>query len=238
MHRTGLEPVTTRFEAGYSIRLSYRCGQQAMFLPKNIFLRKVNVSVEKSEGIVLRSIDYQDKQKIITLFTPEAGLMSLFMRRISPRNLALLSLATPFSQAEFHYTKGRSDLYGFRDGTLIEGNLHLRGSLSHLQTAGELVQTILLSQLPGKPAPALYALLTTYIKHIPQFEDPSPLIASFYLKVLHHEGLLCLETETLPEIDLLKELLHSKSFHLLKSLPLPKDTLHRTKKHFLSKIKQ
>ena len=25
MHRTGLEPVTTRFEAGYSIRLSYRC---------------------------------------------------------------------------------------------------------------------------------------------------------------------------------------------------------------------
>lgn len=25
MHRTGLEPVTTRFEAGYSIQLSYRC---------------------------------------------------------------------------------------------------------------------------------------------------------------------------------------------------------------------
>jgi hypothetical protein len=25
VHRTGLEPVTTRFEAGYSIRLSYRC---------------------------------------------------------------------------------------------------------------------------------------------------------------------------------------------------------------------
>jgi hypothetical protein len=25
MHRRGLEPLTTRFEAGYSIRLSYRC---------------------------------------------------------------------------------------------------------------------------------------------------------------------------------------------------------------------
>lgn len=25
VHRTGLEPVTTRFEAGYSIRLSYQC---------------------------------------------------------------------------------------------------------------------------------------------------------------------------------------------------------------------
>jgi transposase len=28
VHRTGLEPVTTRFEAGYSIRLSYRCKLQ------------------------------------------------------------------------------------------------------------------------------------------------------------------------------------------------------------------
>ena len=28
LHRTGLEPVTTRFEAGYSIRLSYRCKRQ------------------------------------------------------------------------------------------------------------------------------------------------------------------------------------------------------------------
>jgi hypothetical protein len=25
VHRRGLEPLTTRFEAGYSIRLSYRC---------------------------------------------------------------------------------------------------------------------------------------------------------------------------------------------------------------------
>lgn len=28
MHRTGLEPVTTRFEAGYSIQLSYRCNRR------------------------------------------------------------------------------------------------------------------------------------------------------------------------------------------------------------------
>jgi hypothetical protein len=29
MHRRGLEPLTTRFEAGYSIRLSYRCEKDA-----------------------------------------------------------------------------------------------------------------------------------------------------------------------------------------------------------------
>lgn len=195
------------------------------------------MSLERSEGIVLRSIDYQDKQKIITLFTPESGLLSLFVKRISPKNLALLSLATPFSQAEFIYAAGRSDLYRFRDGTLIEGHLDLRGSLSYLQTAGELVQSVLQSQMPGKPAPALYALLSSYLKHIPHFEDPSPLIASFYLKILQHEGLLCLETETLQEKEMLKELLFARSFSQLKTTTLSHQTLQNAKNYFYQKIK-
>lgn len=36
VHRTGLEPVTTRFEAGYSIRLSYRCIEKEGILPENL----------------------------------------------------------------------------------------------------------------------------------------------------------------------------------------------------------
>ncbi len=37
VHRTGLEPVTTRFEAGYSIRLSYRCKGKKSILRLNCF---------------------------------------------------------------------------------------------------------------------------------------------------------------------------------------------------------
>lgn len=42
MHRTGLEPVTTRFEAGYSIQLSYRC-----LIEPNFFTRKIDFVKEE-----------------------------------------------------------------------------------------------------------------------------------------------------------------------------------------------
>jgi DNA repair protein RecO (recombination protein O) len=112
------------------------------------------------------------------------------MKGLSNRNLRYLALSAPFCQAEFIYRRGRSDLCTFIDGTPINENLQFRSQFSHLQTAGHLSKGILISQLPGKSSPALYQLLTTYFKHIPTFTDPSPLVLSFYLKLLKHEGLL------------------------------------------------
>lgn len=145
---------------------------------------------EKTEGIVLRSLDYKDRQKIITLFSKEAGMISLILKGLTGRNTRLLALSSPFCQAEFIYRKGKSNLYTFIDGSTINENLHLRSQLSFLQTAGTLSKGILTSQLPGKPTPALYQLFSTYFKHISTFQDPTPLISSFYLKLLKHEGLL------------------------------------------------
>ena len=58
-----------------------------------------------------------------------------------------------------------------------------------MDSASALAQAILSSQMPLKPAPALYALLLSYVKHLPQFAQPAPLLSSFYLKTLLHEGL-------------------------------------------------
>ncbi len=150
---------------------------------------------EKTEGIVLRSLDYKDRQKIITLFSKEVGMISLILKGLTGRNTRLLALSSPFCQAEFIYRKGTSSLYTFIDGTTINENLHLRSQFSFLQAAGSLSKGILSSQLPGKPAPDLYQLFSTYFKQIPSFQEPSPLISSFYLKLLKHEGLLALSSQ-------------------------------------------
>lgn len=45
LHRRGLEPLTTRFEAGYSIQLSYRCFLNAIELysiEKSILWKEIN----------------------------------------------------------------------------------------------------------------------------------------------------------------------------------------------------
>jgi DNA repair protein RecO (recombination protein O) len=46
--------------------------------------------------------------------------------------------------------------------------------------------------MPDKPAPALFVLYKSYHKQVVSFNDPAPLLASFSLKLLKHEGLLTL----------------------------------------------
>lgn len=175
---------------------------------------------EKMEGIILRVTPYQESHRIITLFTPDAGLISLMAKRVtSPEKLALFS---PFSQIEVIFRKKLSDLYQFKDGSLLADNLFLREKWTYLEIAGKMAQIILHSQLPGKPAPQLYALFLACLKQLPSFEDTSSLLLLFYLKLLKHEGILSLEDKDsfpLPlsydQWDLLRELATSRSFQTL-----------------------
>ena len=149
------------------------------------------MEIEKIEGIVLRSQDYKESHRIITLFTPE-GLISLIVRGISRKNSRLLTLTTPFCNAEYLYRKTHSELLSFRDGTVLDDHLSLRHSLASLQLAGSLANAILTSQMAGKPAPALYLLYKAYHKQASHFPNPGALLASFYLKLLKYEGHLTL----------------------------------------------
>lgn len=148
---------------------------------------------EKTEGIVLRSFDYKERGRIITIFSFEYGLIDLVATSLSKKKSYLLSLTSPFSQGEFIFTRGKSTLYRFQDGTLINPHAALRQKLSSLNAASQMIQAVLLSQLPCKPAQPLYQTLLSYLKKVALFDDPSPLIASFYLKLLKHEGLLHLQ---------------------------------------------
>jgi DNA repair protein RecO len=202
---------------------------------------------ERTQGIVLRSLDYKDNQRIVTAFTP-IGLISLIVKSIAKKNSAL---TTPFCVAEFVLRKGRSDLRFFLDGTVLDSHISLREKLPSLQAAGNLAQVILSSQLQGKSSYDLYALFRCYLKQIPSFESPASLVASFQLKLLGYEGLLALSSscnrcpskraeflskgESLcaahpleegfsfsqEEWPLLQQLYHAKQYSALRSLTMP-----------------
>ncbi len=219
---------------------------------------------EKTEGIVLRSQDYKERQRIITLFTPQ-GLISLIIRNISRKNTRLLSLTTPFCNGEYHFRRGRTDLMSFHDGTVLNDHLCLRHSLKSLQVAGSLANAILSSQMAGKPSPALFMLYKSYHKQVPHFKDPEVLLASFYLKLLKYEGLLTISEHcstcessplilhegesfctkhdtpngfhfTPPEWNLLLALDGSLQFSSLHDLTLPPSFSQKIQALFLSRI--
>lgn len=178
---------------------------------------------QHSEGIVLRSTLFKERDRIITLFTKEAGVITLVVKKAHHQ----VVLTSPLCQGEFLYVRGKSDLYRFVDGSVIEDNRALRSGFKYLTSAGEMVQAILHSQLSGKPAPKLYLLLTTCLKQLPLFEKPLRLSTSFQLKLLTHEGVISWEKESLfpillttEEWLLLKESAQARSFQKIREIPV------------------
>jgi DNA repair protein RecO (recombination protein O) len=180
---------------------------------------------ERVEGIVLKSFDYKENERIITVFTSQEGLITLIVKNIKNQNK--MALTTPFCLAEFLFIKGKSDLFKLQDGSILNDHHFLRRTLVHLQAAAEMVKIILKSQLPGKPAPKLYDLLLAYLNQLPNFEDPAPLIGSFSLKLLTHEGLFSWESiDVSPfhvtdlEWECLKKLALTRSFKEIQNIIL------------------
>lgn len=149
------------------------------------------MELEKREGIVVKTVDYQDTKRIITIFTEE-GLLTLMATLYHKQPHSIL-LTSPLCIAEFCYKRSASDLHFLKEGAIISSHLNYNTSYARLDAAFTLLKTLLISQLPAKPAPLLYQLSKFYLKHLPSVTRPKNLASSFILKALRHEGLLPLE---------------------------------------------
>ncbi len=145
---------------------------------------------EKIEGIVLRSTDYKEGQRILTLFTRDAGLFTLLVKNLHKRPTSLIALSSMLAQGEFVLIRKGKDLWEIVEGMIHDGHFGLRCNLIYMECAGHLARMILSSQLPGRPAPLLYDLLLSYLSHLTKYQDPRSLVVSFQLKLLRHEGIL------------------------------------------------
>lgn len=146
------------------------------------------------EGVVLQAIPFGEYDRIITFFSDTAGMVKCFVKNAAMGKKNTLAWLSPFARGEFAYLPplGDGQLCTFKEGALLDSYEELREDFSFLETAGKLAKAILTTQWPGKGTPILYQLLLSYLKTIPH--TPSgPLLSSFYLKLLRHEGLLSLE---------------------------------------------
>lgn len=149
----------------------------------------------KTEGIILKMIPYKDHHRVIQLLTPHQGILSLLAKGVSkPKMQALLS---PLSQLEIVYRKKGSDLFFFKEGHSIESHHFLRTKWALLEAAGKMGSSLLQTQFPGKASPQLYQLFIACLKQLPHFQNPSTLVALFYLKLLTHEGVISWDHPTL-----------------------------------------
>lgn len=143
---------------------------------------------QTTEAIVLRVIPFRDYDQILFLFT-ERGLIKVIEKGGRSKSRGKQGLCTPLTRVEVIYSEKQGEIFNCHEMTLLDAFSFLRKELLFLEVACDLVQAILASQLIGKEAPRLYALLLLYLKKIPQTACPWILASSFRLKLLKHDGL-------------------------------------------------
>ena len=154
------------------------------------------MNTTRLEGIVLQVVKYGEQDLIITVFSAERGLLRMFVKRgLSQRGKNRLPME-PLTQAEFVYATTGGELLQCREVTVQDQFRFLRDSYSLLEAAFQMVDTILKSQGPEVPAPAIYAVFCLYLKRLKEFSDPLVAVSSLRLKILRYEGLF--STENLP----------------------------------------
>lgn len=164
-------------------------------------------------GLLLQVIPYLERKKILKIFTPEEGLVSLFVQKTS---------FTPFCLAEWVYRKTQKEIQTLQDATLIDPFLHLREDYKILSAAGVMAQDLLRTQLSNKRAPELFDLALFYLKNLSL--TPELIAASFRLKLLLHEGLLSSDPDpafTPSEWDQVHTLAFSRSLSAIQHVSSP-----------------
>lgn len=189
------------------------------------------MATERSEGIILQTLKYQDDDQIATVFTHDKGILKFFVKGAYRSKNAL---GSPLTRAEFIYLVRQSHLHNCREVSLLNTYHSLRTSLSYLETALEMIKAVLESQLENQPAPHLYQLLVVYLEKIPLMPDPLVLAASFHLKVLRHDGLLNFEQGGFNEEEklLIQLLTLTRSFKDLTAVALPEGFYPKVRAYF------
>lgn len=171
-------------KAGY---LSYFQGKP---LVKNAQYR--TRPLHRIEGIIVKTFDYQEYDKLIQIFTKSEGMRTLIAKKANhPKSRAALP-SSPFIHAEFVFDSPEKTLPVCREVTPISHYLGLRKNIDRLNSACKMVSALCDALLPGKEAPLLFDLLKCYFDKLLETEGSRPLEASFLLKLLRHEGVFAL----------------------------------------------
>jgi DNA repair protein RecO (recombination protein O) len=144
---------------------------------------------QSAEGIILKVIPFRDYDQILVIFTQEAGLIKVLTKKNRSKKGAK-DRYMPLTKVEVIYQEKQGEIFNCQEVAILDIYRNLRTELSHLQVACDLLQILYQTQLLGKPAPQLFALVEFFLKKIPQTKFPDILTLSFRLKLLKHEGIL------------------------------------------------
>jgi len=116
------------------------------------------MSLIKEQGIVLRSRDFGEAHKIITLYSLTKGKISLLAKGVKKTKSRLAALCHPFSHGRYLLFAGKS-FYTLTQGEIIRSHHQLRDDLWKLAYASYFSELIDLGTEEEEPNEELFQLL-------------------------------------------------------------------------------
>ncbi len=109
----------------------------------------------KTTGLVLKTTDIRDNDKVLTVLSPDFGLMSIFangIRKIGHRNAAACS---PLCFSEFTLNRGSKGAYTVTEANVNEMFYELRSDILKLSVAQYIAEICMFFSDEGDPAAEL-----------------------------------------------------------------------------------
>ncbi|MFD2446101.1 DNA repair protein RecO [Bacillus sp. CGMCC 1.16607] len=144
--------------------------------------------LQKCEGIVIRTTDYSETNKIVTLYTREWGKVGVMARGAKKPNSRLAAITQLFSYGYYLIQKGNG-LGTLQQGEMISSMRTIREDIILTAYASYILELTDKCTDEKKPNPYLFELLLQTINYMNEEYDLDILIHIFEMKMLNSLGL-------------------------------------------------
>ncbi len=142
----------------------------------------------KTEGIVLRAIDYQENDKLLTLFSPSLGRISVGAKGVKKPKAKLAFAAQPFCFAEYMLAE-KGGRYTLTNAYLHESFFSLRYDILRFYAACAMVEICLQVLYEQERHEGLFIALLEGLKALALTEeDAAEAVVTFTLVALRESG--------------------------------------------------
>lgn len=131
------------------------------------------------KGIVIRSVDYGETSKILTVFSFEKGIISIMAKGVKNPKSKKQNLISLFTESNFELTKSK-DFYYLRDGEILKNNFHIRDSVKKIYLCQLFFDIIERTTLKNEKNNQIYNLLIKTLDYL-KFENDYLTIANMFL---------------------------------------------------------
>lgn len=148
----------------------------------------------KTYGIVLRYANFSETSRMVTLFTPGMGRLSVAAKGCRRPKSPLFSGCELYTFGEYVLRENK-DKYLMTQASAVETYYDLRNDLDTLTCASQMRETVEVILTEGQPRPQLFMLMARCLDALCQKDnDPWMISLYFQMQALHLEGLF-------PQID-------------------------------------